>query len=229
MGILALAGLGLLAALSWLPGWWVGQVMHRYAEPMDRYPFSGGDLARYLLDKHGLEVVAVESTKEGDHYDPRTRTVRLSPDHFQGRSLTAITVAAHEVGHALQHAEHYPPFSRRQEVVERTAWAQRVAGWMLVAIPVVTILEKQPIPGMVMFVVGILTMAVPVFGHLATLPTELDASFNRALPMLEAGGWLGKAEKGPARQILRAAAFTYVAQALSSVLNVFKWLRGLRM
>lgn len=229
MYILLLAGMGLLALLSWWPNWWVGQVMSRHAKPADRYPFSGGDLARYLLDRRGLSNVTVELTKEGDHYDPHARSVRLSPANFSGRSLTAITVAAHEVGHALQHAEGDPAFARRQELVERSAWAQRVAGWLLVAIPAVTLIEKQPAPALVMLVVGVLTMAVPLIAQLSNLPIELDASFNRALPMLQEGGWLGKAERKPARQILRAAAFTYVAQALSSVLNVVKWLRGLRM
>lgn len=229
MSILLLAAMGLLALLSWWPNWWVGQVMARHAQPADRYPFSGGDLARYLLDRRGLSDVTVEATKEGDHYDPHARSVRLSPANFSGRSLTAITVAAHEVGHALQHAEGDPAFARRQEMVERSAWAQRVAGWILVAIPAVTLIEKQPAPALVMLVVGVLTMAVPLVAQLSNLPIELDASFKRALPMLEEGGWLGKAEKKPARQILRAAALTYVAQALSSVLNVVKWLRGLRM
>lgn len=228
MSVLLLAAMGLLALLSWWPNWWVGQVMARHAQPADRYSFSGGDLARYLLDRRGLADVTVEATKEGDHYDPHARSVRLSPANFSGRSLTAITVAAHEVGHALQHAEGDPAFERRQEMVERSAWAQRVAGWILVAIPAVTLIEKQPAPALVMLVVGVLTMAVPLVAQLSNLPIELDASFKRALPMLDEGGWLGKAEKKPARQILRAAAFTYVAQALSSVLNVLKWLRGLR-
>jgi hypothetical protein len=229
MAILLLAGVGILALLSWWPGWWVQQVMAKHRAPVDRYPFSGGDLARYLLDHRGLGDITVELTKEGDHYDPHSRSVRLSPDNFSGRSLTAITVAAHEVGHALQHAEGDPSFERRQEMVERSAWAQRVAGWLLVAIPVVTVLEKQPMPALVMLVVGALTMAVPLLAQISNLPIEMDASFKRALPMLEQGGWLGKADRKPARQILRAAALTYVAQAIGSLLNVLKWLRGLRM
>ena len=228
MGIGLLIGLGLMAALSYLPGWWVGRVMRRHSQPADRFDFSGADLARYLLDRHHLEYVKVEQTQSGDHYDPSDRAVRLSPAHFSGRSLTAITVAAHEVGHALQDAEQYPPFQRRQEVVERTQWAQRIAGWILVAIPVVSVIQKGPLAGLVMFAAGVMTMAVPVFAHLATLPTELDASFNRALPMLKETGLLKRADRRPARRILRAAAFTYVAQALSSLINVFKWLRGMR-
>ena len=229
MAVFALLGLGLMLALSYLPGWWVQQVMQRHLQPEDRFAFSGGDLARYLLDEHQLSHVVVEQTDHGDHYDPGDKAVRLSAAHFTGRSLTAITVAAHEVGHALQHAEGMPAFQRRQEVVQRTQWAQKLAGWMLIAIPVVTVLQKQAVAGLVMFAVGVLTMAVPVIGHLATLPTELDASFKRALPMLHKGGWLKPEEKRPAKRILQAAALTYVAQALSSLLNVFKWMRGMRI
>ncbi|HHQ68871.1 MAG TPA: zinc metallopeptidase [Halothiobacillaceae bacterium] len=229
MAVFALLGLGLILALSYLPSWWVRQIMQRYSQPDDRFAFSGGDLARYLLDKNHLEHVVVEQTDHGDHYDPADKAVRLSAAHFTGRSLTAITVAAHEVGHALQHAEGMPAFQRRQEIVQRTQWAQKLAGWLLIAIPVVTVLQKQALAGLVMFAVGVLTMAIPVFAHLATLPTEIDASFKRALPMLHKGGWLKAEDKRPARRILQAAALTYVAQALSSLLNVFKWMRGLRM
>lgn len=229
MSIILLALFGLMALLSWWPGVWVTRVMAQHRAPADRYPFSGGDLARYLLDRHGLTTVTVERIPAGDHYDPHARSVRLSDGNFSGRSLTAITVAAHEVGHALQHAEGDPAFERRQELVERSAWAQKIAGWILVAIPIVTVLEKQPAPALVMLVVGVLSMLVPLFAQLSNLPIEMDASFNRALPMLERGGWLARGQdKRAARQILRAAAFTYVAQALGSILNVFKWLRGLK-
>ena len=229
MSVILLALAGLMAVLSWWPGVWVTRVMAQHRAPADRYPFSGADLARYLLDRRGLTTVTVERTPSGDHYDPHARSVRLSEANFSGQSLTAITVAAHEVGHALQHAEGDPSFARRQELVERSAWAQKVAGWILLAIPVITVLEKQPAPGLVMLLVGVLSMLVPLFAQLANLPIELDASFNRALPLLEQGGWLTRGqEKRAARQILRAAAFTYVAQALASIFNIFKWLRGLK-
>ena len=176
-----------------------------------------------------LDILEQASTGRVIEYDPATRSVRLSASHFSGRSLAAITIAAHEVGHALQHAEADPAFLRRQEMVERSAWGQRVAGWLVVAIPVVTLLEKQPAPALVMLVVGVLTMAVPLVAQFSNLPIEFDASFKRALPMLQKGGWLNRAETIAAQKILRAAAFTYVAQALSSMLNIFKWLRGLKM
>ena len=229
MSVILLMLAGLVAALSWWPGVWVTRVMAQHRAPADRYPFCGADLARYLLDRAGLTAVTVESTPTGDHYDPHDRSVRLSPTNFSGRSLTAITIAAHEVGHALQHAEGDAAFLRRQEMVERSALAQKVAGWILLAIPIITVLEKQPAPALVLLLVGVLSMLVPLFAQLSNLPIELDASFNRALPLLERGGWLASGQdKRAARQILRAAAFTYVAQALGSIFNVFKWLRGFK-
>lgn len=92
----------ILLGLVFGPGLWVKHVLAKYAQPADRYKGSGAQLARFLLDRRGMESVAVEQTEQGDHYDPVAKAVRLSPDNFRGRSLTAITVAAHEVGHAVQ-------------------------------------------------------------------------------------------------------------------------------
>ena len=86
------------------PQFWVKRVISRYNRPVDRYEASGAQTARRLLDAHGLQAVVVETTEHGDHYDPAARAVRLSADNYHGRSLTATTIAAHEVGHALQHA-----------------------------------------------------------------------------------------------------------------------------
>ena len=94
-----------LLALVFGPGLWVRRVIERYSKPADRYAGTGAQLARYLLDKLGMQHVTVETTDQGDHYDPAAKAVRLTLDKYEGRSLTAITVAAHEVGHAQQDAE----------------------------------------------------------------------------------------------------------------------------
>ena len=98
MGIVVMVVL--LLALVFGPGLWVRRVIERYSDPPDRYAGTGAQLARFLLNKLGMQHVAVESTDQGDHYDPAAKAVRLTPDKYDGRSLTAITVAAHEVGHA---------------------------------------------------------------------------------------------------------------------------------
>src|SRR5690606_29338165 len=92
----------LLLALVVGPSMWVKSVMSRYRTPRDRYPKTGGQLARELLDAAGLQHVRTETTESGDHYDPIGKVLRLTPSNFDERSLTAVTIAAHEVGHALQ-------------------------------------------------------------------------------------------------------------------------------
>ena len=94
--------IALLCIVVFGPSIWVSRVIDRYSVPADRYSGTGADLARHLLDRHGLHAVTVEPTEHGDHYDPEAKAVRLTEDKFGGRSLTAITVAAHEVGHAVQ-------------------------------------------------------------------------------------------------------------------------------
>jgi len=102
-----------LLALVFGPGLWVRRVIERYSNPPDRYSGTGAQLARFLLNKLDMQHVTVETTDQGDHYDPTAKAVRLTPDKYEGRSLTAITVAAHEVGHAIQHAHGYAPLKFR--------------------------------------------------------------------------------------------------------------------
>ena len=103
------------------PGIWVQRVLAKYSKPDDRYAGTGAELARHLLDKHGLQSVAVEASELGDHYDPVEKAVRLTQDKFDGHSLTAITVAAHEVGHALQDQSNFAPLRWRTRLVRATS------------------------------------------------------------------------------------------------------------
>ena len=98
MVLLLIAGVLLLLVLV-LPQFWVRRVLQRYSAPRDDFPGTGGEFARHLLNRFGLHQVRVESTDQGDHYDPREKVVRLGADHYQGRSLTAVTIAAHEVAY----------------------------------------------------------------------------------------------------------------------------------
>lgn len=217
-----------LVALLWGPQLWVQRVLARHhRQPEANFPGTGGELARHLLDRFGLEAVQVEATAQGDHYDPQQRAVRLTPDKLDGRTLTAITVAAHEVGHALQHAAGDTLFAWRQRLVTSAIHAQRLGSLLLMVTPVVALLLKLPAPTLVTLLGGFLMMGFGVVVQLATLPVELDASFRKALPLLEAG-YLNEAQRPAARRILRAAAWTYVAASLSSLLNFWAWLRVLR-
>lgn len=214
--------------IAYLPGLWVRRVMARHHRPANRYPGTGAEFARHLLARLELETVAVERTEPGmDHYDPMERVVRLGPDNHDGRSLTAMAVAAHEVGHAIQHADGYRPLLWRTRLVRSIQVLQRSGSFLMLAAPVAMVLTRSPAAGLLMVAGGFLTLGTGVLVHLATLPTEVDASFRRALPLLEAG-YLKEEDRQGARRILTAAALTYVAAALGSLLNVWVWLRMLR-
>ncbi|HJQ64170.1 MAG TPA: zinc metallopeptidase [Burkholderiales bacterium] len=217
-----------LLALTVGPGLWVKAVMNRYREPAHRYARTGGQTARHLLDAAGLRNVVTEITEHGDHYDPLAKAVRLSADNYNGRSLTAITIAAHEVGHALQDARAFAPLRMRTQLVRWVGPIEKIGAGMLMLAPFALALTRSPPLGLLGFAGGMLTLATGVVVHFLTLPTELDASFNRALPLLKQRGIVYREDLPRARRLLTAAAFTYVAVALQSLLNIARWWAILR-
>jgi Zn-dependent membrane protease YugP len=218
----------ILLSLVFLPGLWVKKTMKKYSQPGDRYDGSGADLARELLDHHGLGSVRVEETDQGDHYDPAERVVRLTPDKLNGHSLTAVTVAAHEVGHAIQHAEAYAPLMLRTRLVVVAMSAQKLGAFILLASPMIALLTRVPAITGLMLLGGFMSLASATLVHLVTLPTEFDASFRRAMPILENGNYLHPVDLPHARRLLKAAALTYVAASLMSLLNIARWWAILR-
>lgn len=210
------------------PNLWVRRVMQRYSRPPDRYPGTGAELARHLLDQEGLASVRVEETAQGDHYDPADKTVRLSAGNFNGRSLTAVTVAAHEVGHALQDATAFGPLRARTRLVALTRQAERLGAGLMMAAPLIGVATRAPAVTGLMFLGGLLSLGSAALVHLVTLPTEFDASFGRALPLLQRGEVLHRPDYPHARRLLRAAALTYVSASLMSLLNVARWWALLR-
>jgi len=225
-----LFALALLFAVLLGPGLWVRHVLRKYAEPADRYAASGtgAELARHLLDQLQLGSVKVELTTQGDHYDPLARAVRLSAANHDGASLTAVTVAAHEVGHAIQHARGERLFLARQRLALFAMSAQRFAGLLLLATPVIAAVFRAPQAGALCLLLAAGAAALMTLVHLLTLPVEFDASFGKALPLLAAGNYLHAPDLPHARRILTAAALTYVAGSLSSLLNLARWLAVLR-
>jgi len=198
-----------IAAVIFGPGIWVRRVLERYAIPADRYKGSGAQLARHLLDKNGLGEVTVEKTPDGDHYDPEAKAVRLTEDKFDGRSLTAITVAAHEVGHAIQDHEGYAPLRLRGKLVRATRGLERLGAGVLMVSPFVGALTRVPGLGILMFAAGFVALGTSTLVHFATLPTEFDASFSRALPMLDRYGILKKVDRRHAHSLVYGALRCY--------------------
>ena len=219
---------GLVLFVIYAPQLWVQTVLSRYNRVDEKnFPGTGGELARHILNRYNLKEIKVEVTELGDHYDPDARTVRLTRDKFDGRTLTAITVAAHECGHALQHAAGESLFMVRTRVARSAIWAQRIGSFLLFAAPVLVLLFKLPSVALINITGAFLIMGFAVIMHLFTLPVEIDASFNKALPILESG-YLNQQQKPAARRILKAAAWTYVAASLATLLNFWRWLAVLR-
>ncbi len=205
------------------PSAWASWTMKRYAGSRQDFPGTGGEFARHILDLADLGDVGVEATTIGDHYDPIEKVVRLSESNLDGRSLTAVTVAAHEVGHALQDRDGYPLLRLRTRMAKIAAWGERIVQVLMVTSP--AMLFASPRLAMIQVGIGLTIMTGRVVLHLVTLPVEFDASFKRALPILDHGNFLEKKDLAGATSILRAAAWTYVAASLFSIIDVIRWLR----
>ncbi|MEX2479522.1 MAG: zinc metallopeptidase [Gammaproteobacteria bacterium] len=219
----------LALAVIFGPQLWARHALQHHNGERADLPGTGAELARHLLSSARLDGYAVEQAAPGtgDHFDPERRAVVLSEAHHDRRSLTAVVVAAHEVGHAIQHYIGYRPLQLRQRLVRFAAMAERLASIVLLAIPFITLVTRSPGAGAALLFAAIAVMAIPIVVHLITLPVEFDASFRRALPILELG-YLERSDLPPARRILAACAMTYVASALASLLNFARWIRFLR-
>lgn len=185
---------------------------HRARQILAQSGVSGAEAARSILDQNGLYDVAIEPTHGflSDHYDPRHRVLRLSPDVFGGRSLASLGIAAHEAGHALQQATNYAPLTLRNAIVPLAA-----IGSNLSFILILLGLFLHPF----VLWIGVGLFGLTVLFQLINLPVEFDAS-HRAKDMLARMGLVGGNEAGEVRGVLNAAALTYVAATVTAVLNL---------
>ncbi|VAW99664.1 probable metal-dependent peptidase [hydrothermal vent metagenome] len=214
----------IVIAILYGPQLWASRTFRRYSHNRDDIPGTGAELAVHLLKELNMEHVKVEQTeKNGDHYDAKDKVVRLSPKNFNDNSLTAITVAAHEVGHAIQDHRNENTFNANIRLKTAAHTIQRIGGFVLYLLPILAILSRNPIVGLLTIIAGITVMGISVLVNMITLPVEYDASFNKALPMLFEGNYISKKDQPAARRILKAAAFTYVAGSLASLLNLWRW------
>lgn len=218
----------LFLAVVLLPQFWVQHTIRRHGIDRPDLQGTGGELARHLLNRFDLPNVKVEVTDKGDHYDPADKTVRLTKQHYDGRSLSAVAVAAHEVSHALQDAGGERKLVLRQELAKFAMWTDRLAGVFFIAAPFLAIVARTPLALALLVGIGVALLAVRVLVTLVTLPVEFDASFGKALPILKDGKYVEEADMPAVRGVLRAAAMTYVAGALISLVNLARWVRLLR-
>ena len=198
---------------------WVTHVLKKNNKILPDMPFTGKELGLKLLKESKLDNVLIESVKQVDHYNPLEKKVRISEDKLNKKSITSIAVVAHEIGHAIQDKENYKPLLLRQKLVEKTLLFQRVGSFLLIiGLPSIFAITKSPF---ITFLAAILIMgclSTNVVIHLITLPVEFDASFKKALPILQK--YVPKENMRQCRSVLRAAAFTYLAQSIVSIFRL---------
>lgn len=195
---------------------WVNSSMKKYHGVRNMRGITGGQAAEQILRDAGIYDVRVECLRKGggDHYDPRSKTVRLSYENYNYPTVTAVAVAAHECGHAKQHKESYAPLKFRSALVPIVNIGSYL-GLPLIILGVILSWNQ------VLIQIGIWAFALAVLFQLVTLPVEFNAS-SRAMQSMEVSGLLGTTEQAGARKVLTAAAMTYVAAAASSILQLLR-------
>lgn len=202
----------------------VSSAYKKYAGIRNRRGITGSQAARMILDNNGLRDVRIEMVNGtlADHYDPRKRVMRLSPRVYNEPSIASVSIAAHESGHAIQHAEFYLPLKLRNLIVPVVNFASMLS-WPLMFIGIVMANRGNYINGNLIMDIGILFFAFVVVFHAVTLPVEFNAS-KRAVKQMENLGIVYEEEKSSARKVLSAAAMTYVAALATAVANLLRLL-----
>lgn len=194
----------------------------RYTRVASSSGMTGAEVAERLLRSGGINDVRIERISDtlGDHYDPRSKVLRLSPEVYSSNSLAALGVAAHETGHAIQHNSNYAPLAFRNSLVP-LANIGSTAAFPILLIGILFSSEA-------LVSIGIYAFAAVVLFQLVTLPVEFNAS-NRAIALLEGNGFVSGQEAVQTKKVLDAAALTYVAAALSAVLSLLRLILISRM
>lgn len=214
--------LGVGALLSFLASARVKSTFAKYSKLTTRAGLTGADVARRILQDHNIHDVTVEPVAGtlSDHYDPRTKTLRLSEPVYHEQSMAALGVAAHEVGHAIQHAEAYAPLTLRSKWVPVANVGSGLSIFVIIA--AVFMGGAATAMGSTVAWIGIAMFATTTVFTLITLPVEFDAS-KRALATLHHGGYMTLDEIDGAKKVLDAAAMTYVAAFVTSLLTLLYW------
>ncbi|MCM3131713.1 zinc metallopeptidase [Paenibacillus polysaccharolyticus] len=214
-------GMFILIIIAFLLSLWaqfrVKGTFRRWSEVPNQNGMTGYDAARHMLDANGLHDVPIEPVRGSlsDHYDPINRVVRLSEPVYYEKSISALSVACHEVGHAIQHKESYPMLALRHRIFPIVNFASGLAPFLLIA---GFLFNAMNLVG-----IGIIFFSVTVAFQLITLPVEFNAS-NRAREIMVSEGYIRNEEEKGVAKVLNAAALTYVAAALISLLELIRYI-----
>ena len=218
------AGVLIVLAMIFGPSLWVKFVMKKYSSEKSEIPGTGGELAKHLIERFSLKDVTVEVTELGDHYDPTEKKVRLLREHYESKSLTAIAIAAHEVGHAIQDHQGDKRLATRTKMIPVINNVARWSALIISLSPVIGIITRHPMPFSFLLLLGLSGFIARMVIHAVTLPIEFDASFSKALPLLREGKYVSQSDEKAVSHILRAAALTYVSAAMADILNLSRWI-----
>lgn len=200
----------------------VKKAFNRYSKVANSRNMTGAQAARQMLDANGLRDVEILQTKGSltDNYNPRKRTLNLSQTVYGVNSISAVSVACHEAGHAIQHARHYAPLTIRNTIVPVVNIGSALT-WPLVIVGILLLSSGSFTEGNLIFNIGVFTFLGVILFHLITLPVEFNAS-RRAVDQMEELAIILPEEKGGAKKVLRAAAMTYVAALAVAVANLLR-------
>ena len=202
-----------------LPNIWVNYILKNNNKNLPDMPFTGKQLGIKILEEQKIYNVSIESIKQLDHYNPIKKKIHIGEDKLNKKSITSIAVVAHEIGHAIQDKENYKPLIIRQKLIEKTMIFQRLGSFLLIiGLPSIFAFTKSPLITFIAAIIIMGCLSTNVLIHLITLPVEFDASFKRALPILEK--YVPKENMKQCRSVLRAAALTYLSQSIVSVFRL---------
>ncbi|MDF3003000.1 MAG: zinc metallopeptidase [Bacillota bacterium] len=200
----------------------VNSAYNKYATVRNRRGMTGAQAARRILDSNGLQDIPIEVTNQrlGDHYHPGKRIMRLSPRVYNDPSIASVSIAAHEAGHAIQHAEGYIPLRFRGILAPLATFSSRLA-WPILIVGLMIIGAGNLYQGNMIFTIGIILYTLAVLFQLITLPVEFNAS-KRAIAQMNDLGIIYVEETASAKKVLSAAALTYVAALAAAVATLLR-------
>lgn len=211
----------ILVLLIYFPYLYVRYIYQNYNKSLELMPFNGREFADKVLENHGLNEVKIEPQKVflQNFYNPENKSIGIEDELLNKKSLTALSIIAHEIGHAIQHKENYKPLTQRHELLEKTV-IFRTIGSSIVTLGVGPIFALTHSVSLTLIATGIalLFFCIEIFINLFTLKCEYDASFNRAMPILKENvpdEYIDRCKK-----VLKAAALTYVANSIIRVLSL---------
>ena len=202
-----------------LPSLWVNYILKKYNRVLPDMPFTGRQLGKKILQEEKITNVSINPIQQLDHYNPKEKKINISTDKLDKKSITSIAVVAHEIGHAIQDREEYKPLILRQSLIEKTMIFQRIGSFLLIiGLPSIFAFTKSPLITLIAAIIIMGCLSTNVLIHLITLPVEFDASFKKALPILQK--YVPKQNLHQCKSVLRAAALTYLAQSIISIFRL---------